>query len=65
VELRINTEDRKAGIRAFKDQYPTARVETIDGEFIRGICACGTPIMYHESVPYNPEIGFQCDECRK
>ncbi len=34
-----------AAIRVFQNKYPKARIETIDGILVRGICSCGNPVL--------------------
>ncbi len=37
--------DRRAAVKAFRTAHPTARVTRIDGAIVRGVCACGQPIL--------------------
>ena len=50
------TDDPAQAIRQFQTEHPTARVEQINGAFIRGLCACGTPIFEHTKL-----CGFNFD----
>ena len=45
VSLQIETRDPAAAVRRFLQTYPDARPEALDGQIIRGVCACGSPVL--------------------
>lgn len=64
IEQSYDTEDQAAALKRFLNDHPGVRPETIDGEVIRGICACGTPITMNEkSYSYDPVSGYICPDC--
>ena len=45
VEAAFDTHDLVKAVAQFRREHPGVRVEEIDGVLVRGICACGMPVM--------------------
>ena len=48
VRVEVDSEDFRQAIGVFKYRFPDARIETINGRVVRGVCACGRPIFEDE-----------------
>lgn len=65
VESRVATDDPAQAVAVFQQEHPQARVEAIDGKIVRGVCACGRPVMEDTGgFTYSPEDQlYICPRC--
>lgn len=56
--------DVKAAVKQFMSQNPNARLEMIDGNFVRGLTFCNSPVMERETGrKYNYDMKrFYCTD---
>lgn len=64
VEEKFRNADAAIAVAAFRHLHPGARVETVDGQFVRAVCTCGQPIMINDTqYSFDPVRGWKCMEC--
>lgn len=65
VEIDAGTDDPREAVRHLIAQHQNARVESINGELVRGVCACGRPVMETTTgYAYDPEAHmYICPAC--
>jgi len=68
VTTAAATADPKEAARRFLAEHPTARLESIGGKIVRGVCQrCGTPVMEDtKGHAYDPETeAYTCPSCNQ
>jgi hypothetical protein len=66
VEKGTAGTDRREAVRRFKEEHPLARVESIDGVFVRGFCiVCELPVLEDDRgyKYYSDSETYVCPGC--